>query len=293
MLGLEIERALDAQQPRVEQPLGCRCEPLDDLEQRVDRVRLDLVARAPHEMQRLCRDVAIRAGDRRGRLGCLGDVLDERDAEREHGTRRVRVAILRGWRQGGPPFLRERVGRRERAVVGTSESREDRRGRRLDGGQRGDQIGDPVRIERDRLGVAERTLDRRRVEAGDEIGEVACGHLRESLRAAVEPALDHAIPVGGGTDRGEPEQAVDLGLVATLAAAELDDLDLIERLLEAVREDQRARGREPALAVAEHAATFEPGAVLVGDLGLILATDRDQRIDHDHRVFVVGDPPAR
>ena len=97
-------------------------------EQRVDRRRLDLVARAAHEVQRLGRDVAIRACDRRRRDGRLGEVLHERDAEREHGTGGMRVAILRGRHERGPPLLRERVGGGERVVVGAREPREDRAG---------------------------------------------------------------------------------------------------------------------------------------------------------------------
>ena len=146
MLGLEIERALDAEQPDVEQPLGRVAEPLEEREQGLDLRGVDLVARAPHEVQRLGRDVSIRAGDRRRRHRRLRDVLDQRHAEGEHGAGGVRVAIARGRDEHGPPLLRERVGGAERALLGAGEAREDRRRGALRGGQGGDQIGDPDRI---------------------------------------------------------------------------------------------------------------------------------------------------
>src|SRR5205085_7149174 len=66
VLGLEIERALDAQEPRVEEPLGrAGAGVIDDPQERGDRGGVDLVARAAYEVERLGRDVAIAAGERR------------------------------------------------------------------------------------------------------------------------------------------------------------------------------------------------------------------------------------
>ena len=293
MLGLEIERALDPQEPGIEQPFRRIAEPLDEREQRANRDRLDLVPGAPHELERLGRDVAVRARDRRGGHRCFGDVLHERDPEREHDAGCVGIAVLGRRGERRPPFGREQIRGFERIVLGAREALEDRRGGRTDGGQGADEVADRARIDRQWLRFAERALDRCRLHVRDEIGEVARGELRQSPRPALEPALDDRQPFFGGPDRGEPEQPVDLGLVPALATAELDDLDVIDRLVELADEDARARGDQPRLAIGEHALAVEAGAVLDRDLRLILAADREQRIDHDHRVVIVGDAAAR
>ncbi len=77
------------------------------------------------------------------------------------------------------------------------------------------------------------------------------------------------------------------------AAAQLDDLDLVERILELAAEQQRARRGEPGAAVAELAGAVEPGAVRVGEPRLVVAADRDQRLDQHRGVVVVADPAAR
>ena len=295
VLGLEIERALDAQQPRVEQPLRRAAEVLEDAQQRVDRRVLDLVARATHEVQRLGRDVAVRARDRRRLDRRLREVLHER-RRRARASRRPR-GRRDPWPAGrARSTTRARACRRRRASPSSGRASRVsivRRGR-LDLRQRREQLLDPAR-------VRARSACARRARAG----RSACpgrarsrrGRARPSARGVVAPrsrrrsiTRSHS---AAGRVAASRSSAIDLGLEPRLAAAQLRDLDLIERLVELAVEDQHARGGEPRLAVAEQAGAVEPGAVVVRDLGLVLAPDREQRLDHDRGVFVVGDAAAR
>ena len=299
VLGLEIERALDAQQPRIEQPLGRarRAARRAASSARIAR-RLDLVARAPHEVQRLGRDVAVRAGDRRRRAPTPRRST-ARARRRARAPRRPRAR--RDPCAGGTSAVHHSCASasaaRERVVVGAREPREDRAARRS---ARAGSAAISSSIQR---GSSVDRLARRRARAattgvsmpGHEVGEVA---RRHAARAACAPRSSRrsidALPLGGGPRSRRAAAARLISASSRLwPRRSCDDLDVIDRLVELAGEDQRARRREPRLAVAELAGAVEAGAVRVPRARLVLAADRDQRLDHHHRVFVVGDPAAR
>ena len=197
---------------------------------------IELVAGAADQVQRLGRDVAVRARQRRRRARGQREVAGERDAERGTKPR---------WRRGrrGPwparPARSTTPGpgdrRRQRRLAGQSEPLVD--GALVPGQrrQRRAQALEPRRDHVEAAALAERARHRRRRQPGHEVGEVAGGHAGQAHRPVLEAVRDRLVPLGGRPDARQAQHAVDLGLEAALAAAQLDDLDVLERAIEIAR----------------------------------------------------------
>ncbi len=94
-------------------------------------------------------------------------------------------------------------------------------------------------------------------------------------------------------DRAEAEPAIDRRLEPVLAAAQLRRLHLRERAVEIAGEHQRHRPGDPRLAEAEHAHAIDARRVVERERRLVLAPERDQRVDELARVLRRRQPRAR